>query len=159
VPKAVFIGIVVFTLVALTLGIFGANKLLEHGDTDVKPNVYMKAAMGTFIVLFAILLAFIALFASKWNTYTLATDRRVIIATSLATVFLSVKFLYTAIGDFGNSSLFAIVGGDTTVYFLMNVVMEMATASINIGFGLTYGEPVKPKKDDESDFELTEMFT
>lgn len=144
VPNFVFLIIIITSLVALILGIIGAEKALD--GTNFKPNALIKAAMGTFLFLYFCLVSLVVVFGIHYKSYTDKVHRRAYKAMAFATPFLGVKQLYAALGDYSHDPVFSTFGGNTTVYLLLNVLMEMFATGIILGFGLTFGKPpVSPK--------------
>lgn len=144
------LGVLLISIPALVLGIYGADKLLDNKPSPVKPNAYIQAAMATFLLLYVCLVALVILFGSKWHEYKEPVHKRVVVATLVATPALGVKHIDAALGDYGHTNAFAITGSSTTAYLVMSVLMELFTVGINLGFGLTYGSPGKATGDEEA---------
>ena len=147
------LAILLVAVPALVLGIYGGDQLLNSNTAILEPNAYIKAAMATFLFLYACLVALVLLFASKWSSYQNPVHKRILVATLLATPALGVKHIDAALSDYSHISAFGITGFNTTAYLVMSVLMELITVGVNLGFGLTYGPPPKKSERSEQDAE------
>lgn len=140
VPKIVFLVILLVAAAGLVLGIYGADKSIDNADVGITINRYIQSAMAVYLLIYAILVSLVIIFASKWGEYKDSSDKKAVLAMAFATPFIGIKHVYAAIGDYGHVKGFGLLTGSTTAYLLMDVLMEMIAMIIILSFGLAFAK-------------------
>lgn len=136
-PGKAAICISLLSLLGLILGIVGTDRALEEADTtdDIHVNSLTRAALALFLVGFALMLVGYSALVQDLLRYpakraVLGNEARILVIVGLAAPFVFVRLLYSALGDFTGAELWSAIGGNDTVYLIMDVLMEIIAITI-----------------------------
>ncbi|KAJ5159786.1 uncharacterized protein N7482_006790 [Penicillium canariense] len=133
-PK--FISAVAITcFIGLILGIAGIS-IDDDNTSTYHANSMVKAAMGIFLAVFAIVTLLTAWLAVQLRPTLGAGQKKLFLAILLSWPFLLVRVVYSAIADFTDDPRFAILTGDATIYLCMDVLEEIIAMVICVVFGV-----------------------
>lgn len=106
-------------------------------NTVFHANSEMKAAMGIFLAVFALVTYFTGwLVLQLW--FTIRTwQKKLFLAIFLSWPFLLIRLVYSAVGDFDGTDKRFVIGGDNTIYLCMDVLEEIVAMALCVGFGLS----------------------
>ncbi|KAJ5426434.1 hypothetical protein N7465_001504 [Penicillium sp. CMV-2018d] len=136
-PGKAAICISLLSLLGLILGIVGTDRALEEAKTtdDIHLNSLTRAALALFLTGFALMLVGYFALVQDVLRYPakralLGTEARILVIVALATPFVLVRLLYSALGDFTGAELWSSISGNDTVYLIMDVLMEIIAITI-----------------------------
>ncbi|CAI7636934.1 unnamed protein product [Penicillium glandicola] len=147
-PGKAAICISLLSLLGLILGVVGTDKALEDAETtdDIHLNSLTRAALALFLAGFTLML--VGYFALVQDVLrhpakrvVLGTEARILAIVGLAAPFVLVRLLYSALGDFTGAELWSSIGGNNTIYLIMDVLMEII--AITIMFTTVYFAPLQ----------------
>ncbi|PWY82060.1 hypothetical protein BO70DRAFT_429154 [Aspergillus heteromorphus CBS 117.55] len=124
-------------LVGLILGIAGVSSA-DDSEGTYHADTIVKVSMAIFIVIF-VLYHLIA----GWLFLQLASltkmrrfQKKLFLAIALSSPFILVRLVYSALSDYTTDAKFSVIGGNTTVYLVMNVLEEIAAMIITMVLGM-----------------------
>lgn len=95
----------------------------------------MQAALGLFIASFGVMI--LGFLLVVWDVavhhdkfIALGKEMGLLYTVSLASPFVLVRFVYSALGDYSGNPRFSVIYGDNTTYLLMDVLMEICAVGI-----------------------------
>ena len=119
-------------IAGLIVGIVGASI-----SKTPRPNNVVKASMGLFLALFAILPLATAWLFLQLRGSLRVFQKKLFLSMLLSLPFVLVRVVYSAVGDYGNNPDFSIYGGNATVYLCMDVLEEIIAMAITMTFGMS----------------------
>lgn len=125
--------IFVICFVGLILGISSISG--SNGET-YHPNNITKAAMGIFLAVFAISLLMTVWLWLQLSHTAKKFQKKLFLAIALASPFLLVRLVYSAISDYTDDPRF-VLDGDHTIYLCMNVLEEIIAMAIIMALGMS----------------------
>ena len=135
-PKMVFTGISLISLVGLGLGIFGATKAVDDGNV----STLLQAALGCFIACLGLTFC-ILWFLTRYLGLLPRSEKVILYSVHVCSPFLLVRMVYAAMGDFGSDQQFSLFDGDATVYLCMGVLQEIVVMVVCLGVGFKCPPP------------------
>lgn len=117
---------VLVCFIGLILGIASING--SNGNT-YHPDKLTKAAMGIFLAVFAISILMTIWLWLQVSYSAKKFQKKLFLGIALATPFLLVRLVYSAISDYTDNPRFAL-DGDPTIYLCMNVLEEIVAMAI-----------------------------
>ncbi|KIW12449.1 hypothetical protein PV08_09726 [Exophiala spinifera] len=145
--------------IGVGLGIAGVSTA-NDSDTTYHPNSIVKASMGVFLAVFAVVVVVCGLLYLKLRHTLRAFQKKLFLASVLSYPFLLVRLVYSALSDYTSWSNFAVLIGDATIYLCMSVLEEIVAIALAMMFGISavlQDDFVKPdSKTSYQQFELRE---
>lgn len=146
------------SLVGLGIGIAGACTSVDASSSLVSYHIngLAKAGLALFITTYGILvftLLVLLYFAynPKAGQAALGREWRILIAVSVSSPILLVRFVYAAMADYGSDPRFALFDGNNTIYLCMSVIVEIIVTAICLVTGIfTPPPPAPPEEEKES---------
>jgi hypothetical protein len=128
--------VAIICIIGLILGIAGVSSA-NDSESTYHANTIVKASMAIFLAVFVIVLL-----VSIWLLLQLRHSLRVFqkklfLAIALSCPFVSIRLIYSAIADYTDSSRFAVLSGDPTVYLCMNVLEEIIAMALIMILGMS----------------------
>ncbi|KAM0304099.1 hypothetical protein ACHAO8_011422 [Botrytis cinerea] len=154
------------SLSGLILGVVGTDRALERATTtsDVGGNKLIEAALGLFMAGYGIMLIGFFIVLTDVLTHpskriALGKEIGLLYTVALAAPFVLVRFIYSAIGDYGQSKDFSVLYGNNTAYLFMDVLMEISSVAICLSSAFFVPPPSKPVREEETEEETKEETT
>ncbi|KAF9894971.1 hypothetical protein FE257_004595 [Aspergillus nanangensis] len=135
-PPRFLVALTVTCIVGLILGIAGVSTTDKNQKTFHANNI-VKAAMGIFIAVFAILILGTGWLALQLLSNMSSAQKKFFLAIGFSAPLLLIRVVYSAIGDFSNDLHFSALAGNPTIYLCMSVLEEIIAISICVAFGLS----------------------
>lgn len=134
-PPRFIPAVTIICIIGLILGIAG----FSTADTQngmYHPSNIVKASMGIFLAVFALVLLLTAFLYIQLQGRLRAFQKKLFLAIGLSMPFLIVRLVYSAISDYGHDSRFTVLVGDPTVLLCMSVLEEIVAMVITMVLGV-----------------------
>lgn len=155
-PGLYFTSISLISLVGLGIGIAGACTSVDASESLVSYHIngLAKAGLALFIATYGVLVMTLLVllyfaYKPKAGQADLGREWRILIAVSLSSPILLIRFIYAAIADYGSDPRFALFGGNNTVYLCMSVLVEIIVTAICLVAGLLTPPPQPPAEEEK----------
>jgi uncharacterized membrane protein YozB (DUF420 family) len=122
--------------IGVGLGIAGVSTA-NDSDSTYHPNDIVKASMGVFLAVFAIVVVVCGWLYLKLRHTLRVFQKKLFLASALSYPFLLVRLVYSALGDYTPWSKFAVLSGDTTIYLCMSVLEEITAIGLAMFLGIS----------------------
>jgi hypothetical protein len=146
-------------LIALCLGIYGGNKQAGTDSTDyTHVNNDSKIAVVLFTGIFIVSFVMFLVLATRLSIVPHG-EKRLMVAVGLSWPFLTVRYIYALVADFGQNKNFNSYFGNPTIYLIMAVLTECVVIVICESIGLTLHKAHKGEPVSTSDVDMNETDT
>ena len=134
-PRPVFPFFRILTVVAMALSIAGLTANMSAEGLQ-HPDIKVKIGMILYVVCFALMLALLALLATRCDSIERG-EKRTLLAVALSSPFILVRLLYALFIWFLNNPKFSMLNGNVTIQLVMSVLEEFVVVIICLVVGLT----------------------
>ncbi len=128
--------VTIICIIGLILGIAGFSSADSH-DGTYHPSKIVKASMGIFLGVFALVLLLTGFLYLQLQGSLRAFQKKLFLAIGLSIPFLVVRMVYSAIADYGHDSRFTVLVGDPTVFLCMSVLEEIVAMVVTMVLGVS----------------------
>ncbi|KIW32585.1 uncharacterized protein PV07_04115 [Cladophialophora immunda] len=128
--------VAIICVIGLILGIAGVSTA-DDNESTYHANTIVKVSMALFLAVFVVVLLMAVWLYFQLRHTLRAFQKKLFLAAALSCPFLLTRLIYSAVADYTDSSRFAILTGNPTIYLCMDVLEEIIAMVIVMILGMS----------------------